>query len=137
RHRDTPGRADLHSGHRRRSLEDRAVVTFAVGLVAGVVATVLVALLVFKARVIAGTAKTRMPDLRMAIAVAALIVAIVALVRSGHTSDTRSTNPAPTDSSDSPSTAPAPSSSVSPAGASSTTSTVFRTVTVPNVTGLS
>ena len=70
--------------------------TFAVGLVAGIVATVLVALLVFKARVIAGTAKPRLPDLRMAIAVAALIVAIVALVRSGHTSDSRSTNPAGT-----------------------------------------
>jgi cytochrome bd-type quinol oxidase subunit 1 len=112
-------------------------VTFAVGLVAGIVATVLVALLVFKARVIAGTAKTRLPDLRMAIAVAALIVAIVALVRSGQTSEARSTNPAPVDAIDSPSTSRAPSSSVSATGASSTTSTVFTTVTVPNVTGLS
>lgn len=111
--------------------------TFAVGLVAGIVATVLVALLVFKARVIAGTAKTRLPDLRMAIAVAALIVAIVALVRSGHTSDARSTNSAHIDASDSPSTSPAPSSSAPTPGPSSTTSSVFTTVTVPNVTGLS
>jgi PASTA domain len=113
-------------------------VTFAVGLVAGIVATVLVALLVFKARVIAGSAHARLPDLRTVIAVAALIIAIVALVRSGHTSQTRSTSTASGDASDSPSTSPAPSSSASTAGPpSSTTSTVFTTVTVPNVIGLS
>jgi hypothetical protein len=109
-------------------------VTFVAGIVAGIVATVLVALLVFKARVIAGNAGTRLPDLRTVIAVAALVVAIVALVRSGHTSRSQSTSA----TNDTPSTAPAPSTAGSTTGPrSSTTSTVLTTVTVPNVIGLS
>jgi PASTA domain len=105
-------------------------VTFAAGVVAGIVATALVALLVFKARVIAGSAGTRLPDLRTVIAVAALVVAIVALVRSGHTSQPRSTSARPVGP---PSTA----SSTSAPAPSSTTSSVLTTVTVPNVVGLS
>jgi len=109
-------------------------VTFAAGVVAGIVATALVALLVFKARVIAGTAGTRMPDLRTMIAVAALVVAIVALVRSSHTSGPESTGASngPPSTSAAPSTAPSTS-----APPSSTTSTVLTTVSVPNVVGLS
>ena len=109
--------------------------TFAAGVVAGIVATALVALLVFKARVIAGSAGTHLPDLRMVIAVAALVVAIVALVRSGHTSGSESTSARPEGP---PSTSPAPSTADSTsAPPSSTTSTVLTTVSVPNVVGLS
>ena len=110
--------------------------TFAAGVVAGIVATALVALLVFKARVIAGRAGTRMPDLGTVIAVAALVLAIVALVRSGHTSGSESTGAGPGGP---PSTSPAPSTvdSTSAPAPSSTTSTVLTTVTVPNVVGLS
>jgi hypothetical protein len=111
-------------------------VTFAAGVVAGIVATALVALLVFKARVIAGSAGTHLPDLRTVIAVAALIVAIVALVRSGHTS--RSTSAAAGAANGAPSTSAAPSTAGSTSGPpSSTTSTVLTNVTVPNVIGLS
>ena len=108
--------------------------TFAAGVVAGIVATALVALLDFKARVIAGTAGTRMPDLRTMIAVAALVVAIVALVRSGHTSGSKSTSARP----EGPPSTSAPSTADSTsAPPSSTTSTALTTVTVPNVIGLS
>ncbi|MDP9332972.1 MAG: hypothetical protein M3Q30_06655, partial [Actinomycetota bacterium] len=80
--------------------------TFAAGVVAGIVATTLVALLVFKARVIAGTAGTHLPDLRTVIAVTALVVATVALVRSGHTS--RSTSAAAGAANGPPTTSPVP-----------------------------
>jgi hypothetical protein len=109
-------------------------VTFAAGVIAGIVATAVVALLVFKARLIAGNVGINLPDLRTVIAVAALVVAIVALVRSGHTSDSQSTSAA----NGTPSTSPAPSTPRSTSGpSSSTTSTVLTNVTVPNVIGLS
>jgi PASTA domain len=111
-------------------------VTFATGLVVGIVAAVFVGFLVFKARVIEGTAHTRLPDLRMVIAVAALIVAIVALVRSGHT-DPASTSAPPSSASSPTSTSPEPSTSSVSSSSSSTTSSVFSTVIVPNLVGLS
>jgi eukaryotic-like serine/threonine-protein kinase len=110
-------------------------VTFATGLVAGIVAAAFVGFLVFKARVIEGTANTRLPDLRMVIAVAALVVAIVALVRSGHT-DPGATSTAPSSTSSPTSTSPEPSTS-SVSSSSTTTSSVFSTVIVPNLVGLS
>ena len=110
-------------------------VTFATGLVVGIVAAVFVGFLVFKARVIEGTAHTRLPDLRMVIAVAALVVAIVALVRSGHTD--AASNTAPSSASSPTSTSPEPSTSSVSSSSSSTTSSVLSTVIVPNLVGLS
>ena len=107
-----------------------AIVTFAAGVVAGIVATAVVALLVFKARVIAGSAGVRLPDLRTVIAIAALVVAIIALVRSSDGADARSTSITPDTANGPPSTSPAPPPS-------STTSTVLTSITVPNVIGLS
>ncbi len=106
-------------------------VTFATGVVVGIIAAAFVGFLVFKARVIAGTASVRLPDLRTAIAVVALVVAIVALVRSGHT-DPGSTSSAsgPTSTSPEP---PTPTVSSS----STTSSSVLSTVIVPRLVGLS
>jgi PASTA domain len=107
-------------------------VTFAAGLVAGLVATAVFALLVFKARVIAGRASTRLPNLSTVVAVIALVVAVIALVRSGD-AGSRSTAP-PGSTSDPPTTAPLSSTVVS---TSTTRSSVLATITVPNVVGLS
>jgi hypothetical protein len=108
-------------------------VTFVAGLVAGIIITTLGALFVFQARVIEGAGRNRMPDLRSLIAVAALIIAIVALARSGQ-HDSKATTVA---------TVPAtvPTTTGAPAATSSTSSTtsttVLRQVTVPKVVGLS
>jgi hypothetical protein len=107
-------------------------VTFVAGLVAGLVATAVFGLLAFKARVIAGRAGTRLPKLSTAIAVVALIVAVIALFRSGE-ADPRPTAP-PGSTGDPPSTAPPSSTAVS---TSTTRSSVLATITVPNVVGLS
>jgi hypothetical protein len=119
-------------------------VTFVAGLVAGITITALGALFVFQARVIEGKGRDRMPDLRNLIAVAALIIAIVALVRSGDHHATAktdatvpttepSTSAGPTTASSSPgSSAPGSSSSTT----STTSTTLLRQVTVPNVVGL-
>jgi hypothetical protein len=124
-------------GYPRR--RKNGAVTFAIGVVAGLAAAAFVGFLVFKARLIAGTASMGLPDLRTVIAVVALIVAIIALVRSGHT-DPRSATDASSSSSDSASTSPEPSTSaVSSTSSSSatTSSSVLSTVIVPNLVGLS
>jgi hypothetical protein len=107
-------------------------VTFVAGLLAGLVAAAIFGLLVFKARVIAGRASTRLPKLSTVIAVVALVVAVIALFRSGE-ADPRSTAP-PGSTSDPASTSPPSSTLVS---TSTTTSSVLATITVPNVVGLS
>lgn len=110
-----------------------SAVSFAAGVVAGIVATALVAFLIFKARVIAGQTTTRLPDARMVIAVIALFIAVIALVRSGHTSTNASTHSSDTTDEPRP-TAPTTATSGGTA-TSTTTSTVFTSVTVPNVVG--
>jgi hypothetical protein len=114
-------------------------VTFVAGLVAGIVITALGGLFVFQARVIEGKGRNRMPDLRNLIAVAALIIAIVALVRSGdHGTTTTTALTVPTAE---PPTADVPTTTSSAPGSSSsttstTTTTLLRQVTVPSVVGL-
>jgi hypothetical protein len=109
-------------------------VTFAAGLVAGIVITALGGVFVFQARVIEGSGRSRMPDLRNLIAVAALIIAIVALARSGDRGSTPArdvTGPTAT------SVVPPTASSSLPGSPSSTTSTTeLHPVTVPKVIGL-
>jgi hypothetical protein len=118
-------------------------VTFVAGLVLGIIITALGGLFVFQARVIEGNGRARMPDLRNLIAVAALIIAIVALARSGDhdattTSDvTVSTLEPPTSAPSTTSSAPGSSlSSGTTSTTSSTSTTELRPVTVPNVVGL-
>ena len=110
--------------------------SFAAGVIAGIVATALVAFLVFKARVISGQTNVRLPDLRLTIAILALIIAIVALARSGKTtsttaSDTTTTTEAFVD----------PTPTTTHGASTTTTSTAagggLTTVTVPNVIGVS
>jgi hypothetical protein len=110
-----------------------STVTFAAGVVVGIALTAFVRMLVFKARVIAGSSNIRLPDLRTAIAVLALMLSIVALARSGRTSSS-SPSAAPNGTGDPPSTAPAQSAVNS---TSTTSSSVLKTLTVPNVVGLS
>jgi hypothetical protein len=117
-------------------------VTFVAGLVAGIIITALGGLFVFQARVIEGSGRARRPDLRNLIAVAALIIAIVALARSGdHDATTTSdatipTLEPPTSVATTTSSAPGSSSSSTTSRASSTSTTDLRPVTVPNVVGL-
>jgi hypothetical protein len=107
-------------------------VTFVAGLLAGLVAAAVFGLLVFKARVIAGRAGTRPPKLSTVIAAVALVVAVIALLRSGE-ADPRPTAP-PGSTGDPPSTAPPSSTAVS---TSTTRSSALATIAVPNVVGLS
>jgi len=107
-------------------------VTFVAGLVAGTILTTLGGLFVFQARVIEGEGRARMPDLRNLIAVAALVIAIIALVRSGHHDATATGDTTPPTAA--PATSLAPTTS-SPPSSSTTSSTVLRQVTVPNVVG--
>jgi cytoskeletal protein RodZ len=116
-------------------------VTFVAGLVAGIIITALGGLFVFQARVIEGSGRARRPDLRNLIAVAALIIAIVALARSGdHDATTTSDVTVPTlepPTSVPTTTSSAPGSSSSTTSTTSSTSTTdLRPVTVPNVVGL-
>ena len=108
-----------------------SAVTFAAGFLVGIAATAFVGMLVFKARVIAGNSNVRLPDLRTVIAVVALMLSIVALARSGRTGSP-SSSAAAGGADDPPSTAPVHSTATS-----TTTSSVLKTLTVPNVVGLS
>lgn len=78
-----------------------------------------------------------MPDLRSLIAVAALIIAIVALARSGQhdTTTTAAAVPATVPTPAAPPTTTAPGSTSS-SSSSTTSTTVLREVNVPKVVGL-
>ena len=106
-------------------------VTFTAGLLVGAGVTAVAALLVFQARVVAGTSQPRLPRFSTVIAVVALVVAIVALARSGDSGD-RSAAPAPGGTTGSSTSSPAPTTP--PVTTSS--STVLASVRVPNVIGL-
>ena len=117
-----------------RAAPSQCGVTFAAGIIAGIVVTALVGLFVFQARVISGDRKVPRPDLRSLVAVAALVVAIIALVRSGDNGSPASdTTPRPTDQ---PVTTVAPTISSTTTSESTTSTTVLRDVTVPNVVGM-
>lgn len=105
--------------------------TFAAGLIAGIVVVSLGGLFVFQARVIGGTVRTLRPDPWRAVAVVSLIISIVALARSA---DHGGNTTAPVADTTTAPPATAPPSTV----ASSTTSTtaVLREVSVPNVVGM-
>ena len=106
-------------------------------MVTGLVAAAIAGMLVFRARVVSGHPSNRYLDLRALIAVAALFIAIVALVRSnGHNAndsqraaaDVTSTTPRPSETN-----AEAP-----PTDAPVSTTTIAQAeVSVPNLVGLS
>ena len=107
--------------------------SFVTGLVAGIVAAALAGFFVFRARAVAGQPSGRYLDLRALISLAALVVAVLALVRSGDSGSDS------TSSASSAATDPSSSSVTTDGSASSSTSSsiLVSNVTVPNVVGLS
>ena len=105
--------------------QNRAM-TFAVGLLVGCGAAVAVGLLV--ARFWRGSDRAKGPDLTTWLAAVALVLSIVALVRSGRDSPTPTAEPTPP----STATAPAPTAPLP----TTTVTTARATVEVPNLVGL-
>jgi hypothetical protein len=109
-----------------------ARVSFATGLVAGIVATVLAGFFVFRARAVAGQASGRRFDLRAFTALLALVIALIALIRSGDSGDGSQTTTRP-DATD-PAASSGPTSSAPTSSGPATSAPAL--VSVPNVVGL-